>query len=86
MKKNTYKVLLTDNDFLMAALTQSEVSVWYKRDPDPVGQIRTVVALWRDIRLSQLRLVGRGLFSNGLNLGLLIVESISLMIVNEITS
>ncbi|OZQ77405.1 hypothetical protein [Paenibacillus odorifer] len=39
MKKNTYKVLLTDNDFLMAALTQSEVSVWYRRDPDPVGQM-----------------------------------------------
>ncbi|OME30059.1 hypothetical protein NSS98_22680 [Paenibacillus sp. FSL E2-0274] len=39
MKKNTYKVLLTDNDFLMAALTQSEVSVWYTEYPDPVGQI-----------------------------------------------
>ncbi|MCL6605614.1 MAG: hypothetical protein K6T94_22345 [Paenibacillus sp.] len=35
----TYKVLETDSDFLAAALSQSKVSVWYREEPDPVGQI-----------------------------------------------
>lgn len=36
---NTYKVLESDNDFFVAALSQSKVSVWYREDPDPIGHL-----------------------------------------------
>lgn len=36
---DAYKVLKTDLDFLAAALTQSKVSVWYRQEPDPDGQL-----------------------------------------------
>lgn len=36
---NTYKVLESDKDFLMAALAQSKVSVWDREDPDPIGHL-----------------------------------------------
>ncbi|KAA1180718.1 hypothetical protein [Paenibacillus sp. B2(2019)] len=35
----TYKVLMTDSEFLTAALVQSNVSVWYREDPDPQGHL-----------------------------------------------
>lgn len=35
----TYKVLTNDSDFLTAALSQSQVSVWFRLDPDPVGHL-----------------------------------------------
>ncbi|WP_438497199.1 hypothetical protein [Paenibacillus sp. IHBB 3054] len=34
-----YKVLESDTDFLTAALAQSKVSVWYREDPDPIGDL-----------------------------------------------
>ncbi|MNI95254.1 hypothetical protein D3C73_1534940 [compost metagenome] len=34
-----YKVLESDTDFLVAALAQTKVSVWYREDPDPVGHL-----------------------------------------------
>lgn len=34
-----YKVLHSDTDFLVAALSQSKVSVWFRIDPDPTGQL-----------------------------------------------
>lgn len=36
---NTYKVLESDNDFFVAALSQSNVSVWYREDPDLIGHL-----------------------------------------------
>ncbi|MEK3718890.1 hypothetical protein [Paenibacillus sp. FSL R7-0333] len=35
----SYKVLESDTDFLMAALAQSKVSVWYREEPDPIGHL-----------------------------------------------
>ncbi|AWV35138.1 hypothetical protein [Paenibacillus odorifer] len=35
----TYKLLVTDSEFLTAALAQSKVSVWYREDPDPIGHL-----------------------------------------------
>ncbi|OKP91351.1 hypothetical protein A3848_09595 [Paenibacillus sp. P32E] len=35
----TYKVLESDTDFLVAALTQSKVSVWFRPEDDPEGHI-----------------------------------------------
>ncbi|OME07839.1 hypothetical protein BSK64_06160 [Paenibacillus odorifer] len=35
----TYKLLVTDSEFLTAALTQSKVSVWFRLDPDPIGHL-----------------------------------------------
>jgi hypothetical protein len=35
----TYKVLESDKDFFMAALAQSQVSVWYREELDPVGHL-----------------------------------------------
>ncbi|MFD2411987.1 hypothetical protein [Paenibacillus rhizoplanae] len=35
----TYKVLESDTDFLIAALSQSKVSVWYSEEPDPIGNL-----------------------------------------------
>jgi hypothetical protein len=34
-----YKVLVTNSEFLIAALAQSKVSVWYREDPDPSGHL-----------------------------------------------
>ncbi|MEK4328892.1 hypothetical protein MKX70_23935 [Paenibacillus sp. FSL R7-0312] len=34
-----YKVLKSDNDFFAAALAQSQVSVWFRLDLDPVGHL-----------------------------------------------
>ena len=35
----TYKVLVSDSEFLTAALAQSKVSVWYCEDTDPIGHL-----------------------------------------------
>ncbi|OMD64694.1 hypothetical protein BSK62_17145 [Paenibacillus odorifer] len=35
----TYKVLVTDSEFLTAALVQSKVSVWFRLEPDPIGHL-----------------------------------------------
>ncbi|KTD88197.1 hypothetical protein [Paenibacillus etheri] len=35
----TYKVLVTDSEFLTAALTQTKVSVWYRESRDPIGHL-----------------------------------------------
>lgn len=35
----TYKVLERDKDFFVAALAQSQVSVWFRLDPDPIGHL-----------------------------------------------
>ncbi|ETT55822.1 MULTISPECIES: hypothetical protein [Paenibacillus] len=35
----TYKVLVTDSEFLAAALSQSKVSVWFRLEPDPIGHL-----------------------------------------------
>ncbi|MEK4236494.1 hypothetical protein [Paenibacillus sp. FSL H7-0714] len=32
----TYKVLESDAEFLIAALAQSKVSVWFRMEPDPI--------------------------------------------------
>jgi hypothetical protein len=34
-----YKVLERDKDFFVAALAQSQVSVWFRLDPDPIGHL-----------------------------------------------
>lgn len=34
-----YKVLVTDSEFLTAALAQSRVSVWYREDSNPIGHL-----------------------------------------------
>ncbi|WP_375103755.1 hypothetical protein ACDZ28_32605 [Paenibacillus sp. RS8] len=34
-----YRVLSTDTDFLAAALARSQVSVWYRESPDPIGHL-----------------------------------------------
>jgi hypothetical protein len=31
--------MVTDAEFLTAALAQSKVSVWYREDPDPIGHL-----------------------------------------------
>ncbi|MDH6427295.1 MULTISPECIES: hypothetical protein [unclassified Paenibacillus] len=36
---HTYKVLENDTDFLTAALAQSNVSVWFRLAPDPIGHL-----------------------------------------------
>lgn len=35
----TYKVLESDAEFLTAALAQSKVSVWFRQEPDHIGQL-----------------------------------------------
>ncbi|MEK3660017.1 hypothetical protein NSQ29_10655 [Paenibacillus sp. FSL F4-0236] len=35
----TNEVLVSDSEFLTAALVQSNVSVWYREDPDPIGNL-----------------------------------------------
>ena len=35
----TYKVLDSDTDFLTAALAQSKVSVWYRKDLELIDQL-----------------------------------------------
>lgn len=34
-----YRVLSNDTDFLVAALAQSQVSVWYRESPDSIGHL-----------------------------------------------
>ncbi|WP_339246939.1 hypothetical protein NST58_06770 [Paenibacillus sp. FSL R10-2796] len=35
----TYKVLVSDSEFLAAALSQSKVTVWFRLEQDPMGHI-----------------------------------------------
>jgi hypothetical protein len=54
----TYKLLVTDSEFLTAALAQSKVSVWYREDPDPIGYIMDYGGIVEGYRPDSIKLAG----------------------------
>ncbi|OKP91348.1 hypothetical protein A3848_09580 [Paenibacillus sp. P32E] len=54
----TYKVLRSDNDFLVAALAQSKVSVWYREDPDPIGHLMDYGGIVEGYTLESIKIAG----------------------------
>ncbi|AIQ24251.1 hypothetical protein NSQ90_15985 [Paenibacillus sp. FSL H7-0737] len=54
----TYKVLESDAEFLTAALAQSKVSVWFRLEPDPIGNLMDYVGIVEGYTPESIKLAG----------------------------
>jgi hypothetical protein len=54
----TYKVLKTDTDFLIAAMLQVKVSVWFRLDDYPEGRINDYGEIVEGYHLGMTKIAG----------------------------